>query len=156
MIHPPLAPAMGVTPVISPKLLPKPGRSQVCVLSASFSLLIFTPDMALIDRITAEHDPKKGFGMYTFSRCPLVDSSLSGLYQRHPLFNITGVNHDLLAPYDKKQNPGCEDIPWNHLEFLDTGVGSGIRDLNSTLGIPPSTMSLLRRSHRECSTCKCV
>ncbi|KAF9029446.1 hypothetical protein BDZ89DRAFT_1038518 [Hymenopellis radicata] len=74
----------------------------------------------------------------------------------HPAFTLQGPSHALLEPYDGKMHPGVEAIPWEYLDFFHLATGVALRDLNTSLGLPPQTFDRIRAANVVCKACKCA
>lgn len=72
----------------------------------------------------------------------------------HPEY-LTPPHHGLMEPYNTKDWPTCAEVVWDKQEFLNTGVGLTIRDLNSTLGLPKDDVATLLQDDCVCVACKC-
>ncbi|KAJ6581774.1 hypothetical protein B0H19DRAFT_1061289 [Mycena capillaripes] len=75
--------------------------------------------------------------------------------ESHPLWN-TDITPDVLLPYDPLVYPGCVDRIMNNSEFIDTGIGCIIRELNSTLGVLHEDFHTMKNNSTFCRGCLCV
>ncbi|KAJ7822392.1 hypothetical protein B0H14DRAFT_3731739 [Mycena olivaceomarginata] len=60
-----------------------------------------------------------------------------------------------LSPYDEDFNANCLRRTYQHLRFLNTGIGQAVRALNSTLGVTSDVVQTLIDNSIQCPGCSC-
>ncbi|RDB30935.1 hypothetical protein Hypma_004907 [Hypsizygus marmoreus] len=160
--------------------LPTPSGSQ----SGSSPLRSSTSDLFINSRVSSAYytptkpprpQPKKSLGQRSsFYDARVADaraepefsiagrvlpSHVFGLYQANPLTHPAAdllETYHVLEPYNERVFPGCLNRTNENLNFLSTDIGQAIRELNSMLGIPRSTLDVLAMYATLCGACNCV
>ncbi|KAJ6472011.1 hypothetical protein C8R45DRAFT_1104221 [Mycena sanguinolenta] len=99
-----------------------------------------------------------------FSDISVIDECWAGILSgefetdpsSHPAFPKPGKpTHPVLRQYDEHFNPHCLRRTYQHLQFMDTGIGLAIRALNSTLGVTSDVVQTLIDNSIKCPGCSC-